>query len=112
MTHGVYARLKDRVLSNDIDLDVLSVRKKYPPYQNLTKISATVETFDEDHPLHGKSVVFTGELEKMNRVTAAQTVANLGGIPQNGVNKKTNFLILGNNDYNKAIKGGKSSKHK
>ena len=111
MTHGVYANLKEYVVLNDIDLNALCARKRYPN-QSLTKISATVEAFDEDHPLYGKCIVFTGELEKMNRATAAQTAANLGGIPQNGVNKKTDFLILGNNDYNKNIKGGKSSKQR
>ncbi|MBQ6737437.1 MAG: BRCT domain-containing protein [Synergistaceae bacterium] len=39
-------------------------------------------------------------------------VADLGGINQDNVNKDTNFLILGNNDYCTSIKGGKSTKHK
>jgi DNA polymerase-3 subunit epsilon len=41
-----------------------------------------------------------------------QIVADIGGIPGDGVTKKTNYLILGNNDYCKSIKGGKSSKQK
>ena len=41
-----------------------------------------------------------------------QIVADLGGINEDTVTKKTNFLILGNNDYCSSIKDGKSSKHK
>jgi len=109
-THMLYGILKEKVVSNDIDLSILPTWKKYP--KNISKISSTVETFNEEHPLYGKNIVFPGELEKMSRGAAAQTVANLGGMPQSGVNKKTDFLILGNNDYNKAIKGGKSSKQR
>ena len=41
-----------------------------------------------------------------------QIVANFGGINGDNVTKKTNFLILGNNDYCSSIKDGKSNKHK
>lgn len=81
-------------------------------YLDLKEIHANVTEFDETHPLYKKNVVFTGTLEKMSRKDAAQIVANFGGILQNGVTQKTNFLVLGNNDYCKAIKDGKSSKHK
>lgn len=56
--------------------------------------------------------VFTGTLDKMQRKEAMQLIADLGGIPGDGVTKKTNYLILGNNDYCKTIKDGKSSKQK
>ena len=81
-------------------------------YLDLKEIHANVTEFDETHPLYKKNVVFTGTLEKMSRKDAAQIVANFGGILQNGVTQKTNFLVLGNNDYCKAIKDGKSSKLK
>ncbi len=61
---------------------------------------------------YGRHVVFTGKLEKMNRKRAMQLVVNLGGVLDNTVNKKTNYLILGNNDYNAILHGEKSSKHK
>lgn len=79
---------------------------------DLKEIHANVAEFDEAHPLYRKNVVFTGTLEKMSRKDAAQIVANFGGILQNGVTKQTNFLVLGNNDYCKSIKDGKSSKQK
>lgn len=64
-----------------------------------------------DSPLFGKVCVFTGALG-IPRKEAMQAVVNMGGICGDSVTAKTNFLILGNNDYCKAIKDGKSAKHK
>ena len=41
-----------------------------------------------------------------------QIVVNLGGKLDKSVTKKTNYLILGDNDYNAILHGEKSSKHK
>jgi len=41
-----------------------------------------------------------------------QLVVDLGGLVANSVTKKTNYLVLGNNDYCPSIKDGKSSKQK
>ena len=78
---------------------------------SLSEIYTRTE-FDETHPLYGKLCVFTGTLEKMQRKDAMQIVVDLGGQVGNSVTKKTNFLILGNNDYCPLIKDGKSSKQK
>lgn len=67
---------------------------------------------DEDSPIYNKIFVFTGVLEKMSRKDAMQIVVNLGGINGNSVTKKTNYLVLGCNDYCSSIKDGKSSKQK
>lgn len=64
-----------------------------------------------DNPLYGKVCVFTGALS-ITRKDAMQAVANIGGICADSVTKKTNFLILGNNDYCMSIKDGKSTKQK
>ena len=65
-----------------------------------------------DSPLYGKVCVFTGTLERMQRKEAMQLVVNLGGSCGDNVTAKTNFLILGNNDYCTTIKDGKSTKQK
>ncbi|MBO5449761.1 MAG: BRCT domain-containing protein [Ruminococcus sp.] len=75
-------------------------------------LSATTENFDESHILYGKSCVFTGALERMTRREAMQIVLDHGGICEDKVTKRTNYLILGNNDYCSRIKDGKSSKQK
>lgn len=76
------------------------------------EITAAPGNEDPDNPLFGMCVVFTGTLEKMTRREAMQIVADIGGIPADSVTQKTNFLVLGNNDYCKSIKDGKSSKQK
>lgn len=48
----------------------------------------------------------------MARKDAMQVVVDLGGINGDSVTAKTNFLILGNNDYCSLIKDGKSNKQK
>lgn len=81
-------------------------------YVKAENIIADPSKIDPDSKLYGKNVVFTGALEKLTRAQAMQIVADLGGINQNGVTKKTNFLVLGNNDYCTTIKDGKSTKQK
>ena len=75
-------------------------------------IEAETTDFDISNPIYGSVCVFTGTLEKMTRKEAMQIVKNLGGENGDSVTKKTNFLILGNNDFCKSIKDGKSSKQK
>lgn len=75
-------------------------------------IHSAEQEFDESHILYNKVCVFTGTLEKMTRKEAMQIVADLGGINADSVTKKTNYLILGCNDYCKSIKDGKSNKQK
>lgn len=67
---------------------------------------------DPSHPFYGKVFVFTGTLETLSRKDAMQVVENFGGISGNGVTQKTNYLVLGNNDYCPTIKDGKSAKQK
>lgn len=74
-------------------------------------ITAYAGAEQPDNPLYGKVCVFTGTLE-MPRRMAMQAVANIGGICADSITKKTNFLVLGNNDYCSTIKDGKSTKQK
>ena len=70
------------------------------------------EEIDKDNPFYGKTVVFTGALEKYPRVQAMQLVANLGGKCAGTVTKATDYLVLGCNDYCSTIKDGKRSNQK
>lgn len=87
------------------------------PYLNGKNLKAsdivTSKTeFDIDNPIYAKNIVITGSLEKMTRKEAMQLIADYGGINGDSVTKKTDYLILGNNDYCSSIKNGKSAKHK
>lgn len=67
------------------------------------------EDADLENPFYGKNIVFTGKLNLFTRNEAAHLVAKKGGKPQNGINKETNYIILGNFE-DVMIKGNKSSK--
>jgi len=92
----------------------ISVESLYPQSKGFTAkdIKATTDTFDEGSPMFEKVFVFTGTLERMTRKEAMQLVVDHGGLCGDGVNKKTNYLVLGNNDYCTTIKDGKTSKQK
>ncbi|WP_286036371.1 exonuclease domain-containing protein [Succinatimonas hippei] len=82
----------------------------YPKGINFSAIKGNEESFIKDHVFFEKNICFTGKLEKFNRKDAAQLVANIGGNPVPGVSKSTDFLIVGDFDYNASLKGKPSSK--
>ncbi len=88
---------------------IANTRNKHTKQKN---IKSLVNEFDISHPLYNKRCVFTGTLEKMIRTEAMQIVVDHGGVNEDNVSKKTNYLILGNNDYCSTIKDGKSTKQK
>ncbi len=90
------------------------VRKPRPLRQLLSSedVAMLQMEADPDSPFYGKVCVFTGELERFTRKDAALIVTRIGGIFGDSVTKKTNYLILGNNDYCASIKDGKSTKQK
>lgn len=92
--------------------EFLKAIKYVHPKLDARTVTTENTDFDETHPLFGKSCVFTGTLDKMLRKDAMQAVVNVGGKVENGVTNKTNYLILGNNDYCSSIKDGKSTKQK
>lgn len=61
-------------------------------------------------PFYGKKICFTGELVMVRR-EAWQLVADAGGTPQDGVTKKTDFLVCGYQDLWK-LAAGETKSHK
>lgn len=59
---------------------------------------------------YGKNVVFTGTLSSMKRSEAQQIIADIGGVNQSGVNRNTNYLIVGQQDYRIVGDDGMSNK--
>jgi len=53
---------------------------------------------DPDHPLYGQVVVFTGSLASMTRQQAWDLAATVGASCEKGVTKKTNILVMGDQD--------------
>ncbi|PGK52225.1 DNA polymerase III subunit epsilon [Priestia megaterium] len=64
---------------------------------------------DNTHPFYQKNIVFTGALDSFTRKEAAELVAVRGGVPQKGVTKNSNYVVLGEFE-SELIKGNKSSK--
>lgn len=113
ITHACYDHLQEEIIQSAGSIDnFLASWKKHHYGLKAANIKAGKKDFDVTHPLYGKVCVFTGTLEKMPRKEAMQLVADVGGINADSVTKKTNFLILGNNDYCPLIKDGKSNKQK
>ena len=107
--YEIYKNLQK--LSLCIEYDSLWIKKNNSKLK-ATDILSTTDNYDEDNYFFGKVCVFTGTLEKMPRREAMQKVADFGGINADSITKKTNILILGNNDYCMSIKNGKSNKQK
>lgn len=78
----------------------------------LSGLSISAADIDETNPIFGKTVVFTGALSSMPRKEAFQLVAEFGGVPENSITTKTNFLVIGNSEFAKSVKDGKTTKMK
>lgn len=78
--------------------------------QIINNLVPTVEEINEDNPFYGTNVCFTGKLSCMTRKSAWQSAVNLGATPQQGVTKKTDYLVVGSLDFLANLKGKKSAK--
>lgn len=107
LTHKCFIEMSNYIRAQGIVLPSLW-SGKYKP----SDLQGNPDLFDEENPLYKKHCVFTGKLERMDRKTAMQFVLDIGGFCETSVSKKTNYLILGNNDYCSTIKDGKSTKQK
>lgn len=113
-TNEVFKNLKRIVTEKQINLSELEKEtKQRGNLNNVLKNLKKEKNFgDENHVFFGKCCVFTGKLEEFTRVEAAQIVVNIGGYCENGVTKRTNFLIVGDMDYKAGLEGYESSKLK
>ncbi len=108
-TNQCYLYMKQHILNNNIDLRSLFSTNSTISAKN---IQPSNTDFDVNSPIYEKVFVFTGTLDRMSRKEAMQLVVDRGGLCGDGVNKATNYLVLGNNDYCSTIKDGKSTKHR
>lgn len=75
-------------------------------YERVKEININTEA---DSELSEKVIVFTGALS-ISRDEAMKLAAKNGAIPNASVTTKTNYLVVGNDDYHKFKQGNKSNK--
>lgn len=76
-----------------------------------TGIKPTVEHIDHNHPLYGKSMVFTGQLS-IPRADAMQMAVNCGAVLRGRVTSRTDYLIVGKQHEEFVGSGGISGKQR
>lgn len=84
-------------------------KRLYKP-KDLLKIVGDPKKHNPESIFYGRKVVFTGTLSSMIRVEAQKIIADIGGINGNSVNKHTDYLIVGHQDYRIVGEDGMSSK--
>lgn len=85
-----------------------SIPSKYNSFRPSDIIPSSNE-FDENHPLYGKSIVFTGELS-FDRKAVAQLAINVGAKVKTSVSAKTDYLVVGKQDKSVVGESGISTK--
>lgn len=67
---------------------------------------------DPDNYFYGKCVCFTGSFAFSSRKELQQYIADIGGTPVDGVTRKTDILVVGQQDYRVVGTSGMSSKQR
>lgn len=120
-TAGSHRGMKDCTITKECFLDCKDKAiQKFGSIEDFIKlfndhaiskdIKATTNLLNENHLLFNQVCVFTGTLGNMIRKDAMQAVVNVGGKCNDGLTKRTNYLIVGSLEYCSTIKGNKSSK--
>lgn len=115
-TAACYLLMRERILADMTEQDFQKTFEKHTHGESYAKfiegLESLVDTANEDSPIYGKTIVFTGTLERMQRKDALTLVAQRGGIPSDKLNKETNYLVVGNGEFVASVKNGKTAKMK
>ncbi|CAM4160965.1 exonuclease domain-containing protein [Saccharibacillus endophyticus] len=79
------------------------------PTSKKKPLPASNRDADPSNPLYGKRIVFSGRMSSVKREEALRRTANLGAFCTDSVEWKTDYLVVGRNDYAKYRAGGYSS---
>lgn len=107
IAYEVFNRIKCEILSK-----YANAKEFYSQNWNCNKPAKDITTNlngDETNFFYKKTCVFTGALS-ISRKDAMQLVANMGGFVSDSLNKETNLLIVGTQDYTRTKENGKSNK--
>jgi DNA ligase (NAD+) len=87
------------------------VAKEIDDLLTVVTITRPVVVEKSDHPLSGKSVVFTGKMKHMDRKVAQRLVKERGGKTPSSVTSDLDFLVIGDDGSPLLGDGEKSTKH-
>ena len=96
--------------ADDIFEGQRSVKKSVSTGKSIKEYVGDPSKIDEDSYFYQKSVCFTGTCKWASRDVLLQTIADIGGFPQKGVNRSTQILVVGQQDYRRVGEDGMSSK--
>ncbi len=108
-THLVYQELKNRLSPEEIEV-LASIKSVYYSHKEST-IDVDPSMFKKNHLFYKQHIVLTGKMKKYTRRKASSLVLNIGGFIDREVSNTTNFLILGDAEYQEKVFGGLSMKH-
>ncbi|MGX1810366.1 exonuclease domain-containing protein [Nocardia sp. NPDC055321] len=99
-TTGVERPYRSRRAARPVDLDAPAGGRSEPYhrrsfYDRPQLVMPEVTGTDPAHPLHGRVVVFTGELASMTRQQAWDAIALHGATPAKNVTRRTTALVIG-----------------
>lgn len=95
----------------NITLNMENVRKKQAAKPKETPMLPTVAHISTTGPLFGRTIVFTGELS-IPRPEAMQMAVNAGAFVRSSVSRKTDYLVVGEQDLDIVGADGLSKKQK
>lgn len=113
VTYKVYENLKKLIKENNLNFDLMR-RDQINEYQkklNEIKCNQELNDFVQDNFFFEKNVVVTGKMENYSKLEFGQLIVNKGGYFSDSLNKETNILVLGNQDYQQSLYGVKSNKY-
>lgn len=94
-----------------LDVEGWLGRVERPISKPAISMSTIAQAENPQGPLHGEVLVFTGALQ-MTRSDAARMAVSVGCTVEEGVNKRTTILVIGDQDATKLAGHEKSSKHR
>ena len=100
VAYGIYSFFKDKK-----NLEIVNRLKEYGVNFSLKSKVENNDNFSLEFA--GKSFLFTGKLSLFTRTEAQEFVESIGGINSSGVNKKLNYLVVGEDAGSKLEKAKK-----
>ncbi|MDR0605441.1 MAG: hypothetical protein LBG80_14170 [Bacteroidales bacterium] len=105
--HGAESKARGAAL---VMLELLKINKvtslselsKHLTPLKISQKSLYPTDFYKEHPLYEKYVFFIGTLSSFSQIDAIKKVVDVGGIKAKSLNKLTNYLVVGNEDFNNA----------